>query len=149
MSDNSVLLRCGKCGTVNRVPADRLADRPKCGRCKSQLDFPTVPVDIASSDFDREVLGWPGVVLVFFWASWCAHCRGMFPIIDDLARRRAGIIKVARVNTEREPVLAQRFDVMSVPRLTLYRGGEKVTDLNGAVQKRQFEEWLAYWTGWR
>jgi thioredoxin 2 len=149
MPDNSVLLRCGKCAAVNRVPAGRLAERPKCGKCKTPLDFPAVPVDIASSEFDREVLGWPGVVLVFFWASWCAHCRGMFPIIEDLARRRAGIIKVARVNTEREPVLARRFDVMSVPRLTLYRNGEKLTDLNGAVQKRQLDEWLAYWTGWR
>jgi thioredoxin 2 len=149
MADASVLLRCGKCSTVNRVPAARLPDRPKCGKCKAALEFPTAPIDIATDDFDRDVLGWPGIVLVFFWASWCAHCRGMFPIIDALARRRAGIIKVARVNTEKEPVLARRFDVMSLPRLTLYRNGEKLTELNGAVQSRQLEEWLAYWTGWR
>jgi thioredoxin 2 len=146
MSDDSVLLRCGKCAAVNRVPAGRLADRPKCGKCKSPIEFPVAPVDVATSDFDREVLGWPGVLLVFFWASWCAHCRGMFPIIEDLARRRAGIIKVARVNTEKEPVLARRFDVVSVPRLTLYRNGEKLAELNGAVQKRQLDEWLEYWT---
>jgi thioredoxin 2 len=148
MSDDSVLLRCGRCAAVNRVPASRLLGRPKCGKCKSPLDFQTVPVDITSADFDREVLGWPGIVLVFFWASWCAHCRGMLPIIEDLARRKAGIIKVAKVNTEKEPVLARRFDVMSVPRLTLYRNGNKLTDLNGAVQKRQLDEWLAYWSGW-
>ncbi len=149
MSGESVLLRCAKCAAVNRVPAGRLTDRPRCGKCKYPLEFPSAPVDVAASDFDREVLGWPGVALAFFWAPWCAHCRGMFPIIEDLARRRAGVIKVARVNTEKEAVLARKFDVVSVPGLTLYRNGEKLTGLNGAVQRRQLDEWLQYWTGLR
>ncbi len=149
MPYDSVLLRCARCSAVNRVPAARLMERPTCGKCKSPLEFPTAPVDVSAVDFDREVLGSPGVVLVFFWASWCAHCRGMFPVIEDVASRRAGIIKVVRVNTEKEPVIARRFDVVSVPRLTLYRNGEKLTELNGAVQKSQLEEWLGYWTMWR
>jgi thioredoxin 2 len=146
MSDKTVLLRCGSCAAINRLPAARLTDRPLCGKCKSQLEFPSVPVEATASNFDTEVLGWPGAVLVFFWAPWCAHCRGMFPIIDELAHRRAGILKVVRVNTEKEILLARRFDVVSVPRLALYRNGEKLNEINGAVQRLQLEEWLDYWT---
>jgi thioredoxin len=105
-----------------------------------------MPFEATASNFDREVLQWPGAVLVFFWASWCAHCRGMFPVIEEVARRRAGMVKVAMVNTEKEIPLAKRFDVVSVPRLVLYRNGEKLNEINGAVQRLQLEEWLNYWT---
>ncbi len=146
MPGKTVLLRCGNCAAVNRVPAARLKDRPRCGKCRTQLEFPSMPVEATASNFDVEALGWPGAVLVFFWAPWCAHCRGMFPIIEELARRRAGLVKVATVNTEKEHLLARRFDVVSVPRLALYRNGEKLNEINGAVQRRQLEEWLDYWT---
>ncbi len=146
MSDKTVLLRCRNCAAVNRVPAARLTEHPRCGKCKSPLEFPSVPIEATTSTFDGEVLGWPGAVLFFFWAPWCAHCRGMFPIIEELARRRAGMLKVVRVNTEKELLLARRFDVVSVPRLALYRNGEKLNEINGAVQRLQLEEWLDYWT---
>ncbi len=84
-------------------------------------------------------------MIVFFWAPWCAHCRGMFPMLEDLARRKAGALKVAMINTEKELNLARSFSVMSVPRLTLYRGGKIVDELNGAVQRGQLEGWLDYW----
>ncbi len=146
MSDKTVLLRCGKCAAVNRVPATRLKEHPRCGKCKSPLEFPSAPVEATDSTFDSEVLRWPGAALVFFWAPWCAHCRGMFSIIEELAHRRAGMLKVATVNTEKELLLARRFDVVSVPRLMLYRNGDKLNEINGAVQRLQLEEWLDYWT---
>jgi thioredoxin 2 len=66
----NVLLRCGNCGAVNRVPADKLNSNPKCGKCKNYLTFPKAPVNVTAGNFDREVLGWPGAVLVEFWAPW-------------------------------------------------------------------------------
>lgn len=139
-------MRCGNCAAINRLPVARLMDHPLCGKCKSQLEFPSAPVEATASNFDTEVLGWPGPVLVFFWAPWCAHCRGMFPIIEEVAHRRAGVLKVAKVNTEKELLLARRFGVVSVPRLALYRNGGKLNEINGAVQRLQLEEWLDYWT---
>jgi thioredoxin 2 len=147
MSNGSALLRCRSCRTVNRVPVGRLAEKPKCGKCKAYLDFPHAPVEGTAANFDSEVLDSPGLVLVFFWAPWCAHCRGMMPSIQELARRMAGRLKVVMVNTEKETPLARRFDVMSLPRLTLYRGGQQVNELNGAVSSTQLNEWIGYWMG--
>lgn len=144
MTGDTVLIRCSSCAAVNRVPADRLMERPKCGRCKAHLAFPNVPLEITDASFGREVLEWPGIALVFFWAPWCAHCRGMFPILEDLARRKAGIIKVGMINTERELQLARRFAVMSVPRIALYRSGGVIGELNGAVSGQQLSEWIEY-----
>lgn len=147
MSNSATLLRCRACRTVNRVPVERLAEKPICGKCKAYLDFPRAPVEGSAANFGSEIFDSPGLVLVFFWAPWCAHCRGMMPAIEDLARRQAGRLKVVMVNTEKEISLARRFDVMSVPRLTLYRGGQQVNEINGAVSGSQLDEWIGYWMG--
>ena len=142
MQESTVLLRCKSCKTANNVPVAKLTDRPKCGRCGTLLEFPGAPVEITDRDFKEEVLESPGIVLVFFWATWCAHCRGMMPMLEDLARQKAGIIKVGMINTEKETYLARVFNIMSVPRLMLYRHGRITDELNGAVQRPQLEAWL-------
>lgn len=147
MSESTVLLRCGNCYTVNRIPASKLRAHPKCGRCMSLLDFPERPVEITASGFDREVLDHPGVVLLFFWAPWCAHCRAMLSLMEEVAREKAGMIKVAMVNTEKETSLARRFDVMSVPKSVLYRYGKKIDEINGEMRKEQLEAWIGYSLG--
>ncbi len=145
MTNRTTLLRCRFCRTVNSVPVNRLAESPKCGKCKAYLDFPHAPIEATEANFGSEVLDSPGLVLVFFWAPWCAHCRGMMPAVQDLARSMAGRLKVVMVNTEKETSLARNFSVMSVPRLALYRGGQQVKEINGAVSRAQLEEWIRYW----
>ena len=81
-------------------------------------------------------------MLVFLWASWCPHCSGMFPSLEETARGKSGLLKVVTINTEQEPSLARSFNAMSVPRLTLYKGGRIVAELNGAVPKSQLDLWL-------
>ncbi|HMK48763.1 MAG TPA: hypothetical protein VK435_01825 [Thermodesulfovibrionales bacterium] len=66
----NVLLRCGKCGALNSIPEERIAEHPKCGKCGNYIYFPTRPVDATTGSFGREVLEWPGVVMVEFWAAW-------------------------------------------------------------------------------
>jgi thioredoxin 2 len=142
--NGSSLLRCNACRAVNRVPVNRLTERPVCGKCKAHLDFPRSPVEGTTANFQTEVFDPPGFVLVFFWATWCAHCRGMMPALEDAARRKAGRLKVVMVNIEKETYLAQRFGVMSVPRLTLYHGGRQVDEINGALSPSQLEEWMEH-----
>lgn len=137
----AALLRCKACKTVNRVPSVRLAEKPLCGKCKAHLDFPRVPVEGTSANFEEEVLESPGFVLLFFWAPWCAHCRGMMPSLENLARQKAGRLKVVMINTEKETYLAGRFQIMSVPRLVLYRNGHQVDEVNGALSWSKLDEW--------
>jgi thioredoxin 2 len=142
--NGSALLRCKACRTVNRVPVARLTEGPRCGKCRAYLDYPHSPVEGTTANFQAEVFDPPGFVLVFFWAPWCTHCRGMMPSLEDVSRRKAGRLKVVLVNTEKETYLAQRFSVMSVPRLTLYKAGRQVDEVNGALSPSQLEEWTEY-----
>jgi thioredoxin 2 len=142
--NGSALLRCKACRTVNRVPVARLTEGPRCGKCRAYLDYPHSPVEGTTANFQTEVLDPPGFVLVFFWAPWCTHCRGMMPSLEDVSRRKAGRLKVVLINTEKETYLAQRFSVMSVPRLTLYKAGRQVDEVNGALSPSQLEEWTEY-----
>lgn len=143
MTTTGVLLRCGRCRAVNRIPSEKLSAGPKCGKCRSPLEFPNRPVEVTDANFRQEVLDHPGIMLVFFWATWCAHCRGMFPTLEEVARQKAGIVKVGMVNTEKERYLASTFNIMSVPRLTLYNNGRLVDEVNGAIRRPELEQWLA------
>ena len=128
---------------VNSIPAGKIGDRPKCGKCGSFLTFPAGPVEIRDSTFHAEISDWPGVSLLFFWASWCAHCRSMIPPINEIAREKAGLLKVGTVNTEKEIQLARRFDVLSIPKLMLLQGSRVIAEVNGAMRKDQIEAWVA------
>jgi thioredoxin len=101
-------------------------------------------VEIRDSTFHAEITDWPGVSLVFFWAPWCAHCRAMVPPINEIARQKAGLLKVGTINTEKETQLARRFDVLSVPRLMLFQGNRVIAEVNGAMRKDQIEDWIAH-----
>ncbi len=144
MAESTVLLRCLNCGTVNRIPLGRLRAEPKCGRCKSLIRYPDKPVEMTGARFDREVLDNPGAVLLFFWASWCAHCRAMIPLMEEVAHEKAGIMEVAMINSEKEPSLARRFDVLSVPKLILYRYGRKIDEINGELNRDGLKAWIGY-----
>jgi thioredoxin 1 len=97
------------------------------------------PVAVTDADWDARVLGGDTPVLVDFWAPWCAPCRKVEPIVRDLAARYAGRLRVARLNVDDEPRAAGRYDVLSLPTLILFRGGEPVERMAGAVKAARIE----------
>jgi thioredoxin 2 len=139
---NTILLRCQSCGTVNRVSVDKLSLNPKCGRCKTVLEYPSLPVDVTSSTFHREVLSCPGAVLVEFWSPSCGHCQRLSPLLTQIAAEKAGTLKVVNINTQTEQLLAGQFGIRGVPTLILYKGGKKLRELSGALPKEQLEAWI-------
>jgi thioredoxin 2 len=108
---NTILLRCQSCGTVNCVSVDKLSLNPKCGRCKTVLEYPSLPVDVTSSTFHREVLSCPGAVLVEFWSPSCGHCQRLNPLLTQIAAEKAGMLKVVNINTQTEQLLAGQFGI--------------------------------------
>ena len=100
------------------------------------------PQVITKDNFDAEVLKAEGTVLIDFWASWCGPCRMLSPIVDEVAEAHPDL-KVGKINIDEEPALAERFSVMSIPTLMVFRNGEKIKDSVGVVPKEQIEALLA------
>ena len=132
---------CASCGAQNRIPRARLRDDPSCGRCHRKV-FPRAPVPVATATWSREVEECPLPVLVDFWAEWCGPCRQVGPVLEQIAKERAGKLKIAKVNVDENKALAARFGVQSIPTLLLVRGPIHVDEMKGALPKPALDSWL-------
>ena len=90
---------------------------------------------VTDSNFQDEVLSSDIPVLVDFWAEWCGPCKMIAPILEELAVEQDGVLKIAKVNVDDAPGLAQRFEVMSIPTLILFKDGEPTKRVVGAKGK--------------
>ena len=115
-------IRCAFCLSLNRVDMARARDRPKCGNCGRPMLLDR-PVKIEAYDFDATVLGAEVPVLVDFYADWCAPCRMVAPVLDEIARESVGELLVAKVDTDRAQEVAGRYGIRSIPTLILFRAG--------------------------
>ena len=98
---------------------------------------------VTGESWDARVLGADVPVLVDFWAPWCAPCRKLEPALEELAERHRGRLSVVTLNVDEEPATAGRYDVLSLPTLMVFAGGEPVARLTGAVKPRKIEAALA------
>jgi len=143
MPDNKILIRCRSCKTLNRVPEARLRNNPVCGQCKTVLEFPSSPINVTSTSYDQQVRDWPEVLVAEFWAKWCGHCRTIEPFVNSLAAKRAGKLKIIRVDVDSEPALSARFTIKATPTFILYRNGRQIDRFDGApVQPIELEYWI-------
>jgi thioredoxin 1 len=98
-------------------------------------------ININKNNFQNEVLNSDKTVLLDFWASWCAPCRMVVPIVEEIAGER-GDIKVGKINVDEEPELANKFSIMSIPTLVVMKNGKIVQQVSGARPKNAILEML-------
>lgn len=100
------------------------------------------PIIVGEQTFDKVVLQNDVPVLVDFWAEWCGPCRMVAPVLDQIAAEHEGKILIAKVNVDENPGLAARFRITSIPAMKVFKGGEEVREIIGAVPKTVLEEHL-------
>ena len=139
-----LLVACPNCGTRNRMRYEGFGSTFRCGKCKTELQPPAEPIDVASDViFDSLTTRSPLPVLVDFWAPWCGPCKMVAPEFAKVAREGAGKWIVVKVNTEEARSLAARFGITSIPTMALLKGGREVARQMGAMPAariRQFVE---------
>ena|SRR5213594_1661602 len=99
-------------------------------------------IEINETNFESEVLQSNQPVLVNFWAEWCGPCKMLAPVLDEIAREQGDRIKIAKVNVDDNPALAQRYGIQSIPTLLYFSNGEVQNQTIGAVSKRKIVEHL-------
>ncbi|WP_038877325.1 thioredoxin TrxC [Vibrio jasicida] len=137
---SSFKTRCPSCGGLNRVPNERVAEAASCGKCKNAL-FDGAPIEGTVDNFSA-LLESNTPVVVDFWAPWCNPCVGFAPVFSDVAQELTGNARFVKIDTEAQQQLAAQFGIRSIPTIMVFKNGQRVDMINGALPKTQFDQWL-------
>jgi len=96
-------------------------------------------LDVTSSVWDAEVIKVQGLIMVDFWAPWCAPCRMVSPTVEELAKEYQGRMKFLKLNTDENPDIASKYNIMGIPTLMFFKDGRSVDSIVGAVPKQQLK----------
>ena len=138
-SPDTLHLVCPHCHTTNRVALQHLSSAPDCGKCHQPL-FTGQPVALDAASYDRHLSRSDLPLLVDFWAPWCGPCKAIGPVIDELAEEFEGKVVIAKMNVDDNPATPGKFGIRAIPTLILFKGGEVVDQITGAVGKTQLQD---------
>jgi thioredoxin 2 len=144
---------CPKCGAKNRVDENAASrSQPVCGKCGEKLPEITPsgtanakPQVVTDASFAKDVVAASALVpvLVDAWAPWCGPCRMIAPVLEQLAAESAGRYKIAKLNVDENPRTSGQFGIRSIPTMLIFKNGQLVDTIVGAVPKQTIAARLA------
>ncbi|WP_334164072.1 thioredoxin TrxC [Phenylobacterium sp.] len=132
---------CPHCDGTNRLPADRLGQAAKCGRCKQAL-FTGQPVALDAARFDKHLARSDLPLIVDFWAEWCGPCRAMAPVFERAAQALEPRARFIKIDVDANPDLARRFGIQGIPALFAFQGGKVAARQSGMAKVEQLQGWV-------
>jgi thioredoxin 2 len=135
-------VRCPFCLTLNRVDLARIADRPRCGSCKRPILLDR-PLAVGDDDFERVINGTAVPVLLDCHAEWCAPCKAMAPLVDELAGARAGDLLVLKLDTDQNPRVATALNIRGIPTFIAFQDGKERRRHVGMADRATLEALVA------
>jgi thioredoxin 2 len=132
---------CPTCHTINKFAKDKLAEKPRCGKCGKNL-FLGKPVILNDSLFLKFVQKTSIPVVVDFWAEWCGPCKMMAPVFKQAAGIMEPEVIFAKVNTEENPVTATEYGIRSIPTVAILENGKVIAQRAGAMSLQDLMAWI-------
>lgn len=137
----SIETLCPSCRTINRLNTDRVAEKPKCGKCRQPL-FQGQPLSADDADFQRLVSKEQLPLVVDFWAEWCGPCKSFAPVFSQAASEWEPRARFIKINTEQARQTAGQYGIRSIPTLMIFKTGKVVAQQAGALPYPHFKQWL-------
>jgi len=138
---SALQINCPHCLATNRVPNERLSDKPHCGKCKNFL-FTGKPIELRNDNINVTLQKNDVPVLVDCWAAWCGPCQSFAPVFEQAASLFEPKLRFAKLDTEALPTISQQWSIRSIPTLILFKNGKEATRVSGAFPMPQLKQWL-------